>query len=156
MTEAPQVVSIPDTMAIINIIIQSEQFLQADAKIEERSSTLSLRNKRLIYLQYLHPLLIYACAIWGITSQRNINRLQLLQNRALSLITNSPIFIPRRVLNNDRSVESIPQVIGKLPTSFYSTFINHHNPTINSLARSILPNGRRKLPVIAQVTPSIF
>ncbi|GFV27857.1 RNA-directed DNA polymerase from mobile element jockey [Trichonephila clavipes] len=66
-----------------------------------RSSILSLKSKRLIYLQYLQPTLTYACQIWGCAAQHNLNKLQILQNRTLRLILNYPRFIARRYLHRD-------------------------------------------------------
>ncbi|GFU61170.1 probable RNA-directed DNA polymerase from transposon X-element, partial [Nephila pilipes] len=110
-----------------------------------KSSKLTLENKRLIYLQYIQPLLSYACAIWGTTSQTNINKLQAIQNRGLRLITGAPLFIPRRLLHNELEIESIPKLIRKLDTSFHNSLQNHQNPTINCLSRYTLHTGTRSL-----------
>ncbi|GFT83941.1 putative RNA-directed DNA polymerase from transposon X-element [Nephila pilipes] len=121
-----------------------------------RNSKLSLRNKRLIYLQYLQPILTYGCVIWGSTYQCHIKYLQLQQNRALRLITSSPLFIPRRILHDELQVDSIPQTIRNHSRSFYNSLRNHHNPTINSLDRPIDANNRRNFPNMAQLAQSIF
>ncbi|GFS85641.1 RNA-directed DNA polymerase from mobile element jockey, partial [Nephila pilipes] len=124
--------------------------------ILRRRSKLPLHLKRLVYLQYLQPLLTYGCAIWGSTYPTHIKKLQLLQNRALRIITTAPVFIPRRVLHDELQVESIPHTLRKLSSSFYNSLQNHHNPTINCLARPIHINSRRNYPNMAQFADNIF
>ncbi|GFT41890.1 RNA-directed DNA polymerase from mobile element jockey, partial [Nephila pilipes] len=118
-----------------------------------KSSKLTLENKRLIYLQYIQPLLSYACAIWGTISQTNINKLHVIQNRRLRLITGAPLFISRRLLHNELEIESIPKLIRKLDTSFHNSLQNHQNPTITYLSRNTLHTGTRSLLLQTQDIP---
>ncbi|GFX87588.1 RNA-directed DNA polymerase from mobile element jockey [Trichonephila clavipes] len=53
------------------------------------ASTLFLQNK-IIFLQYLQPLITYGCPIWGAAANMHINELQVVQNAALRPILNIP------------------------------------------------------------------
>ncbi|GFY26323.1 RNA-directed DNA polymerase from mobile element jockey [Trichonephila clavipes] len=57
-----------------------------------RKSKLSLKNRIFVYKQYVHPLLLYGCAIWGSAGYVHIDNLQRLQNRALRTIARAPQF----------------------------------------------------------------
>ncbi|GFU48728.1 probable RNA-directed DNA polymerase from transposon X-element [Nephila pilipes] len=124
--------------------------------ILRKKSKLSLKNKILIYKSYLQPILSYACAIWGNTTDQNIKKLQIHQNRAIRLITGAPNFIPRTILHEETNIEPITQLIQKLATTFYATISDHENPTINSISRSITSNGTRKPPTTSQVIQHLF
>ncbi|GFT39427.1 hypothetical protein NPIL_309291 [Nephila pilipes] len=102
------------------------------------------------------PILSYACAIWGNTTQANINKLQIQQNRALGFITGAPTFIPRKILHDELNVDSILQLIQKLATNFYNTLENHENPTISSLSTSTTNIGTRKPPASSQNIQMLF
>ncbi|GFS43000.1 hypothetical protein TNIN_267351 [Trichonephila inaurata madagascariensis] len=68
---------------------------------------LSRNSKRQIYQQYLQPILTYACQIWGCAASYNINKLQVLQNRALRIILNYPYYIARKYLHRDARIQPL-------------------------------------------------
>ncbi|GFU26222.1 hypothetical protein NPIL_19241 [Nephila pilipes] len=95
-------------------------------------------------------------AQFGVRHIKPISNAKLIQNRELRIITNSPIFIPRRILHDELKIDSIPQTIRKLSSSFYNSLSNHPNPTINCLDRPINLDLRRNHPNSAQITPNLF
>ncbi|GFT01937.1 hypothetical protein NPIL_556051, partial [Nephila pilipes] len=102
------------------------------------------------------PILSYACAIWGNTTQANIKKLQIHQNRALRFISGAPTFIPRKILHDELNIETIPQLIQKLASKFYNSWENHENPTINSLSSTTTHLGTRKPPASSQNIQPLF
>ncbi|GFT23044.1 RNA-directed DNA polymerase from mobile element jockey [Nephila pilipes] len=121
----------------------------------KRTSMLNLRNKRLVYLQFLRPFLLYACEVWGATSTRNINNLQLLQNRALRIIANAPVYIPRRVLHDDLRIPSIPNQIRKNSVNFQKSVRLHSNPSIQQQTDPG-PSTTYRFPHLATQCPNLF
>ncbi|GFS96813.1 hypothetical protein NPIL_606211 [Nephila pilipes] len=117
----------------------------------KKNSHLNLRNKRLIYLQYLRPLLTYGCEIWGTASIKNINN-QLLQNRALRIIAKALIFFPRRILHDELR---IPSHIRKLSTKFQASVTSHSNPSIQQQSNPG-PSTKYQLPYLVVQCRSFF
>ncbi|GFY01599.1 RNA-directed DNA polymerase from mobile element jockey [Trichonephila clavipes] len=105
--------------------------LQALHNLLSKNSKLSTNNKRQIYMQYLLPILTYASQIWGITSNRNLDRIQILQNRALRLILNAPTYIKRIHIHKDLKIPALTSRIKKLATAFYEQVNAHSNSLIN-------------------------
>ncbi|GFW59478.1 probable RNA-directed DNA polymerase from transposon BS [Trichonephila clavipes] len=97
-----------------------------------RKSKLSLKNRLFVYKQYVRPLLLYGCAIWGSAGYVHIDNLQRLQNRALRTIARAPRFLPRYILHEELRVEPIHTIIAELASNFHSSIPYHHNATINS------------------------
>ncbi|GFU02627.1 RNA-directed DNA polymerase from mobile element jockey [Trichonephila clavipes] len=69
--------------------------------------------------------------IWGITSNRNLDRIQILQNRALRLILNAPTYIKRIHIHKDLKIPAFTSRIKKLATAFYEQVNAHSNSLIN-------------------------
>ncbi|GFU99731.1 probable RNA-directed DNA polymerase from transposon BS [Trichonephila clavipes] len=97
-----------------------------------RKSKLSLKNRLLVYKQYVRPLLLYGCVIWGSAGNVHIDNLQRLQNRALRTIARAPGFLPIYILHEELRVKPIHTIIAELASNFHSSISYHHNVTINS------------------------
>ncbi|GFT55344.1 probable RNA-directed DNA polymerase from transposon BS [Trichonephila clavipes] len=97
-----------------------------------RKSKLSLKNRIFVYKQYVRPLLLYGCAIWGSAGYVHIDNFQRLQNRALRTIARATQFLPRYILHEELRVEPIHTIIAEYASSFHSSILHHQNATINS------------------------
>ncbi|GFT59717.1 RNA-directed DNA polymerase from mobile element jockey [Trichonephila clavipes] len=106
-----------------------------------RKSKLSLKNRLFVYKQYIRPILLYGCAIWGSAGNVHIDNLQRLQNRTLRLIARAPRFLPRYILHEELRIEPIHTIIAELASDFHSSIPYHSNETINS------QNHFRNLPI---------
>ncbi|GFX37019.1 RNA-directed DNA polymerase from mobile element jockey [Trichonephila clavipes] len=95
-----------------------------------RKSKLTLNRKRIIYIQYLQPLLTYACQIWGIAAELHLNKLQIIQNKALRTILDVPVYVPRRYLHKELKILPVNSRIKQLSKKFHDQTANHNNPTI--------------------------
>ncbi|GFW38517.1 probable RNA-directed DNA polymerase from transposon X-element [Trichonephila clavipes] len=102
-----------------------------------RKSKLSLNKKRVIYIQYLQPILTYACQIWGIAAETHLNKLQILQNKALRTILDAPVYVPRRYLHKELKILPINSRIKQLATKFHIQTSSHNNPTIQAQSNVI-------------------
>ncbi|GFX19840.1 RNA-directed DNA polymerase from mobile element jockey [Trichonephila clavipes] len=97
-----------------------------------RKWKLSLENRLFVYKQYIRPLLLYSCTIWGSAGNIHIDNLQRLQNRALRTIGRAPRFLPRYILHEKLRVELIHTIIAELASNFHSSIPYHNNVTINT------------------------
>ena len=70
-----------------------------------RKSKLNIRNKLTIYLTIIRPVMTYASVSWAYSSDKHINILQVVQNKILRMITNSPWFVRNSQLHCDLNVE---------------------------------------------------
>lgn len=72
-----------------------------------RRSPLDLRNKLLIYKQFLRPTLTYAALTWCSAAKTHINALEVLQNKYLRMITGARWFVRNNQILKDLNIPSI-------------------------------------------------
>ncbi|GFT99153.1 RNA-directed DNA polymerase from mobile element jockey [Trichonephila clavipes] len=137
------------------ITCKFKQTLMMLLPLLNKNSTLSHNSKRQIYLQYLQPILTYACQIWGCAAITNINKLQVLQNRALRIILNYPQFIARKYLHNDANIQPLNERIRTLAENFHSQISSHPNISISSQANAII-TGFLNHPIHSTILQSNF
>ncbi|GBL83824.1 putative RNA-directed DNA polymerase from transposon BS, partial [Araneus ventricosus] len=111
-----------------------------------RHSVLSLNNKVLLFKQILRPILSYSAQIWGITAKCHHKKIQILQNKILRIMTNSPWFVRNEVIHKDLNIESIEEFIKKLSRKFFLKIPNHSNYLISSQIEFTHSNGKHKYP----------
>ena len=76
-----------------------------------RRSTLSLRNKLVLYTQLLKPVWTYGIQLWGCAAQSTIAVIQRFQNKVLRDIVNAPWYIRNTDLHRDLNMEMVTAVI---------------------------------------------
>ncbi|KAJ4436995.1 hypothetical protein ANN_17127 [Periplaneta americana] len=103
------------------------------------SSSLSLSNKRLIYVMLLKPIWLYGCSLWGSASISQIKRIQTFQNRALRIITGAPWYVRNETLHSDLDLAKIETVIHSSYTRLFATLSTHSNNLINQIPRNLPP-----------------
>lgn len=104
-----------------------------------RKSKLTLSNKLLIYKQYIRPTLTYACVAWCQTSNANIHKIQIYQNKILRQITNSPWYIRNRDIRHDTKTETVRNHIKARQQTFFENLPAHPNPLLHD-AFAQVPN----------------
>ncbi|GFT65792.1 probable RNA-directed DNA polymerase from transposon X-element [Trichonephila clavipes] len=124
-------------------------------RLLSKKSKLNLDKKRLIYLQHLLPVILYACQIWGNTANYLLNKLQVLQNQALRTILNAPFYIPRIILHRELKITSIRSRIKILSLPFYNHLPSHHNDSIR-MQTSFPVTGTHRPPYRATTLPRSF
>lgn len=85
-----------------------------------KHSQLSIHNAILIYKSIIRPTLLYACPIWTNAANTNLNRIQVLQNKFLRLITKAPWYISNKQLHNDLEINTITNQIAYISHTFYT------------------------------------
>ncbi|GFU72456.1 RNA-directed DNA polymerase from mobile element jockey [Trichonephila clavipes] len=124
-------------------------------RLLSKKSKLNLDKKRLIYLQHLLPVMLYACQIWGNTANYLLNKLQVLQNQAIRTILNAPFYIPRIILHRELKITSVRSRIKKLSLPFYNHLPSHHNDSIR-MQTSFPVTGTHRPPYRATTLPRSF
>ncbi|KAJ4443356.1 hypothetical protein ANN_05024 [Periplaneta americana] len=118
---------------------QGTRAVSQDRTWADRSSCLSLSNKRLIYVMLLKPIWLYGCSLWGSASISQIKRIQTFQNRALRIITGAPWYIRNETLHSDLDLAKVETVLHSSYTRLYATLSTHSNSLINQIPRNLPP-----------------
>lgn len=98
-----------------------------------RNSTLSMKNKLIIYLTYLRPIITYASPIWASTTKTNLNKLQVLENKTLRMICNAKWYFRNTEIKIALNIPPLNKFIRKISEKFYLDLPNMQNPTIDNL-----------------------
>ena len=131
---------------------------------------LSSAGLRLLYHSLIMPYINYCCVIWGNTSKTRLNRLIILQKRALRIIDHRPYFYPSNELFIKLELLKLPDIIeaqilsivlaklnGRLPPSVDEFFNYHHGGNTRIVQHFELPFAATKyrtyaLPIIGPKT----
>ncbi|KFM72176.1 putative RNA-directed DNA polymerase from transposon BS, partial [Stegodyphus mimosarum] len=76
-------------------------------------STLDLRRKRLVYLTTIRPIISYASPAWSTMSVKDVNKLQVVQNKVLRAMTNANMYVSNVTLHHDLQLPSIKEHLHK-------------------------------------------
>jgi hypothetical protein len=92
-----------------------------------RDSSLSLRNKLLLYKQILKPVWTYGIQLWGCTKQSNTDIIQRFQNKVLRNIVNAPWYIRNNDLHRDLEVDVVSSEIQRFAQKHEESLHHHEN-----------------------------
>ncbi|GBN53287.1 RNA-directed DNA polymerase from mobile element jockey [Araneus ventricosus] len=95
-----------------------------------RNSRLSLNNKLLIYLAYLRPILTYASPVWACTAKYHLNKLEVLENKTIRMITNACWYQRNVDLRQALKIPSLKEFIQKIAEKFFEKIPNIDNTTM--------------------------
>ena len=90
-----------------------------------RNSSLSIRNKIIIYNMIIKAAMLYALPVWSNTNTTNILKLQKLQNKCLRMITNAKCRDRNADIHCKLKIPPIEKIIYDRTRSFYKTQINN-------------------------------
>jgi len=91
-------------------------------------SDLSIRNRVLLYVQLICPMMDYACPTWRSAARSHVRRLQVLQSKCLRLATGASWYISNRQIHEDLGVPFFADHIRALTESFNSKLADVGNP----------------------------
>lgn len=95
-------------------------------------STLSLKNKNLIFKSVIRPTLTFACPIWYKAANTHIKKLQIIQNKCLKIIYNLRWRYPTDILHSRSGYEKIHEFIYRLSQSYNDRNIHSSYPMIRA------------------------
>ena len=96
-------------------------------------SALGIKNGILIHKTFIRPVLTYASAVWGGTSKTNLDKIQIIQNKVLRLVTGAPIFTKNSLIHRELEIETTEEFIARLARKFYEKASNSDYDVIKSL-----------------------
>ena len=106
------------------------------------------KSKLLIYTSIVRPIITYASPAWSTLPRTGYRKLQILQNRALRLITKLPRYTRITQLHDITGIPTIQEHTQRLNQSFYSKLKSNpfKNPTLNTFLTTKCSLGKRKRP----------
>ena len=93
-------------------------------------SSLPLHTKLLVYNAFIRPLMTYASPVWAFISKTNMNRLQVVQNKALRIIGGYDWYTRTELLHFDNEILMLNSFIKKLASKLYSSVKTSRNKYI--------------------------
>jgi hypothetical protein len=100
-----------------------------------RESHLETSNKLLLYTTALRSIVAYAAPVWCSISRSTFKQLQVLQNKCLRIIANSPRRTPITELHSALGVEYIRTYMLHISARFYAKCEAHENPLVATIGR---------------------
>lgn len=94
---------------------------------------LDLNCKRLILTSIIRPVVTYCIATWGAAAKVHIDKIQVIQNKILRIITKAPWFITNEQLHRDLNVLSIRRLCRYLATKFFKQIEEHENEILKNI-----------------------
>ena len=98
-------------------------------------SRISLKNKLLLYKSIIQPAMLYGCELWGVAAKTHLNKIQVIQNKTLRVITNASWFIRNTVIHRDLDVKFVTTYIQEKALNLIRRSGHSENPMINALGR---------------------
>lgn len=92
-----------------------------------RRSTLSLKNKNLIYKGVIRPILTYASPVWSCAAISHLKKLQIVQNKCLKMIYKKHWRFPTRVLHDESGYDLIINFINRINENYTNRTLASHN-----------------------------
>lgn len=92
-----------------------------------RNSKLSTKNKLILYKSLIKPILLYAAPVWSGTYKTAINRIRVVQNKTLRLISQADYYISNENIQKQLNISDITEDIYKQTQKFYNYSIRKHN-----------------------------
>lgn len=128
---------------IKNLINKGHNALRALYPLFNKRSTLSVKNKKLLYTAIIRPTITYAAPVWCSASNTLHLKLQRLQNKCLRLILNADRYTRIEELHRAAGIESLKEFTRKLSLKFFKHQIKNSSLTkcitdqaqVNSLKR---------------------
>ena len=98
-----------------------------------RDSSLAQTTKLQLYKTLIRPIMTYAAPVWCSASSSTYQHLQVVQNKCLRVITQSPRRTSISHLHTITSIEYLHTFIRTLAERFYAQCTEHENPLIRSI-----------------------
>lgn len=97
---------------------KTQKCIRALYSLLNRKSSLSIRNKMLLFNTTLRPIFMYACPLYKNIARTHINKLQRLQNKILKMIHNLPWHTPTAELHELARTETVDEYLARLYDNF--------------------------------------
>lgn len=98
-----------------------------------KNKYLSSRSKIILYKSLIRSSMLYACPIWSMSCQSNLNKLQIAQNKFLRIIGNYRKFSLVSTMHNELNIEYINEYIHVLSSNYFRRIEMHQNALVRNI-----------------------
>ena len=91
---------------------------------------LNIDHIRTIYFTMLYSRLKYGCITYGLTSNENVSKIQIMQNKLLKILLKKPFRYSTNVLHNDLSLLKFEDIVYQEITAFAFDFLKGNLPCV--------------------------
>ena len=93
----------------------------------------SKKIKLILYKSLIRTAMLYACPVWSLTSQSNMNKLQIVQNKFLRIIGKYREFSLISQMHQDLNIEYVKEYIHRLTVKYFERIKTHPNPLVKNI-----------------------
>ena len=91
---------------------------------------INLKHARSIYYSMIYSKVKYAIIAYGQTSQENINKIQILQNKLMKVLTKKNYRFSTNCLHNELDIIKVNDIINQEIVTFVHGYVNHKLPSV--------------------------
>ena len=99
-----------------------------------KNKHMSLRNKIILYKSLVRTAMLYACPIWSMTCQTDINKLQIVQNKFLRIIGNYRKFTLISIMHDNLHIEYVKDYKKTLSRNYFVRVETHGNALVRNIS----------------------
>jgi len=103
------------------------------AKVPLNIVNITACTSRMLYLTLVRSVIDYSSPAWANAKPKIVNKLQVVQNWALRVITGAPWFVRNTTLHNDLQIEYMQEHLKKKSQKFYEDCANSVHPQIQRI-----------------------
>lgn len=107
-------------------------------------STLSVKNKKLLYTAIIRPILTYAAPVWSGVSDTSFNKLQRIQNKCLRLVLSRDRYAKIDDLHKQTNITTIKNYVMQQSKTFYTKTIMNSVLTKQMITSNSHTNDKHK------------
>lgn len=109
-----------------------------------KRSKLSAKLKIQTYLAIIRPIMTYGSTAWCPTCEKNIGKLEVIQNKCLRWAFNAPFFVSNHTLRNNANLPTIREYVKSHILKTYSLMgSTHPNPLVkNIFSKPLIINNK--------------
>ena len=92
-----------------------------------KNKYLSIHSKLTFYKSLIRTGVLYACPVWSLTSDSNLKKLQIIQNKFLRIIGNYRRFTQIETMHRELNIEPIKDYIKTIVKNYFERVNSHRN-----------------------------
>ena len=98
-----------------------------------KNSHISVNSKLILYKSLVRAAMLYACPVWSLTCQSNINKLQITQNKFLRIIGKFRKFTPIFRIHQSLNIEYLQEYLVTLTKNYFNRIDSHPSVLVKNI-----------------------
>lgn len=98
-----------------------------------KNKYLSIHSKLIFYKSLIRTGLLYACPVWSLTSDSNLKKIQIIQNKFLRIIGNYRRFTQIETMHRELKIEPIKDYMKTIVKNYFERVNSHRNKLVRNI-----------------------